>query len=510
MNETIQKLKAAIKQQVEETRALKQEKARLKAEKPPNYEVALSSLQFRREHYRLQARALYLAYGFVRGVRYLAIEKAGLPRGMSDWLMRRIVEVLWGTPLYFYREAIRAWVKNPDVETQARLLDVSAQSLSQENRSSLLKLVPRKVSALYYKMAKDRHFVPENAVLERRQEYFSASGQYKLVVTPFTTGQGTWDYTQGLVYRQGSDQPIADVRNNYRHFPYLFVEDHPNGHPYLVCGEDYQGQTVIELDTGARRDFLPKEAAKGHGFCWASYEYNRENQLLVVEGCYWACPYEYRFYDFSDPMGVGWPELVNSRCVDRDAWKPSFEEDGTIKTYQTVPASSGDSEDDDYDDEEGDPLARTVASTTSFRREGAALTFVEEWVSETEQKRRDEREKSEQEFKESWALFEATDPLYLAYTELVKDPALSPDSYYSRGVTYEGWCPDLKLDETRLCRRIIQQKGLTIDFEWAIKTGPVKLDIFRNGSRSETKFFMDHSVESIQAAFAYAKEALNV
>src|SRR6185312_13000866 len=92
-------------------------------------------------------------------------------------------------------------------------------------------------------------------------------------------------------------------------FVFSFVEDHPNGHPYLVTGADYQGQTVIELDTGRRRDFIPDAAKDGVGFCWTDHRFDPSTQLLIVEGCIWAAPFEYRFYDFSDPMEKGWPEL---------------------------------------------------------------------------------------------------------------------------------------------------------------------------------------------------------
>ena len=34
--------------------------------------------------------------------------------------------------------------------------------------------------------------------------------------------------------------------------------------------------------------------------------------VLAVDGCYWACPYEIVFYDFSDPSRLPLPEL--DRC----------------------------------------------------------------------------------------------------------------------------------------------------------------------------------------------------
>lgn len=137
----------------------------------------------------------------------------------------------------------------------------------------------------------------------------SDSGKYTLEVTRFRTLKGSWNYSRGRVRRTGSDEIIAEVRRNYSAFPYAFVEDHPNGHDYLVCGEDYQGQTVVELDTGERRDYLPQKAKKGFGFCWAAIHPSPDGNMLAVEGCFWACPYEVLVVDFSNPLEGPWSEF---------------------------------------------------------------------------------------------------------------------------------------------------------------------------------------------------------
>lgn len=155
---------------------------------------------------------------------------------------------------------------------------------------------------------KEEYFIPEN--LQSQKSYNSPSGKYRIVIESYKTTSGAWNYTRGLVYND--TKLIADVKRNYCSFPYLFVEDHPNGHDYLICGEDYQGQTIIELDTGKRIDYLPDGAKKGYGFCWAHYETSPDKTLLVVEGCYWACPYETIIMDFSDPMTLPYIELENA------------------------------------------------------------------------------------------------------------------------------------------------------------------------------------------------------
>lgn len=139
------------------------------------------------------------------------------------------------------------------------------------------------------------------------KEHVSPSGRYRLVVTSHTTGPGTWNYSKGRVYE--GDRLLETVCRNYGSFPFLFVEDHPNGHSYILAGEDYQGQTLIELDTGHRVDDRPSAASQGFGFCWASYSVSPSKRTLAVSGCFWACPYEVWFVDFSNPMEFPLPVL---------------------------------------------------------------------------------------------------------------------------------------------------------------------------------------------------------
>ena len=102
------------------------------------------------------------------------------------------------------------------------------------------------------------------------ESFPSLSGRYTLTISEYRTKPEWGDYSRGIV-RDKEGNGVVDVKRNYGAFPFCFVE-HPNGHEYLVCGEDYQGQTVVELDTGKRVDYVPPEAQEGLGFCWAAIE----------------------------------------------------------------------------------------------------------------------------------------------------------------------------------------------------------------------------------------------
>jgi hypothetical protein len=341
------------------------------------------------------------------------------------------------------------------------------------------------------------YFKPENAS-DEFTESLSPDGKFKLVIRSYSTKEGCWNFTQGLVYRIGEEKPLFEVQRNYHQFPFTWIE-HPNGHSYLICGQDYQGSTVLELDTGKRKDSLPEEAEHGWGFCWVKHRLDSKTGTLTVLGCCWACPYEFRFYDFSDPMN-GWPVLECDECCYEDGRWPTFEADGTVQTYST--------ETEDDEEEEAVQPGKW-RETKIFRREGTNLVLVRKDVSEEEQIHREQQAEYRRLYEEKMAKFKAEDLLYLTYVDLVKDPELSPQDHYSVGVTYEGWCPHFTTQEQLYHRRVRSHKGktgITVDLEWGTITGPIKLVIFKDGAHVENKWF-EHSIEGMQQAFQAAKEA---
>lgn len=157
------------------------------------------------------------------------------------------------------------------------------------------------------------------------EEFVSPSRKYRLVVSSIPTKPGCWNLTKGKIY--GGEDLRAEVERNYHAFPFEWVEDHPDGHSYLICGEDYQGQTVVQLDTGKVKSHLPQAAEVGIGFCWAHYTVSPDKTMIAVEGCYWAAPYEVRVIDFSDPMKMPWPQIHE----DRDNTYTRWNEDNTLE-----------------------------------------------------------------------------------------------------------------------------------------------------------------------------------
>lgn len=388
------------------------------------------------------------------------------------------------------------------VQEQAQAFFDRTKDWDREVHSKELDALPQDVKEAFWKIRKASHFTPDKANLEKVKEVLSESGKYRMVFTPFGTG---WGYMQGEIFRVGEDTPIATVQRNYRAFPHLVIENHPSGHDFWVAGEDYQGQTVIDLTTGQRKDFLPKEAGQGHGFCWSSRRFDATTQILIVAGCYWACPYEYRFYDFSDPMEKGWPQLklMDQEGEGEETWADDDETwptivDGVITVFQ----SKDDDENEESEEENDKP--RQVVAWTKFRRDGDVLAHIEHWVHADEQKRRDEQEESNRRWEEGVRKFRAEDPMYLEMKSLLV-PEWKADSYDSFGQVHKGWFDGFDGSDATANKRIVSKyNGYTVDLAWGRTIAPIVLTTFKDGKTLGKKGF-PRSVEGMREAFAYTK-----
>lgn len=144
---------------------------------------------------------------------------------------------------------------------------------------------------------------------QKREKSISPSGKFLLMIDTYSTGKNSWTYTRGRVRRAGGITVIADVKRNYSHFWHSWIQ-HSNGSEYLLCGEDYQGQTIINLITGDTYTSFPESGHGGGGFCWTAAFPSPDSTIIAVDGCYWACPYEIVFFDFMKPEDFPYNEYL--------------------------------------------------------------------------------------------------------------------------------------------------------------------------------------------------------
>lgn len=298
--------------------------------------------------------------------------------------------------------------------------------------------------------------IPENQSGTDR-EVLSPSGRFKLLIRSYAK-KGSWSITRGMVTRVSDDADICDIVRNYG-FSHSWVTK--GDHEYLITGRSYMSQTIVNLDTGVEME-PPNYHYEGMAFCWVQASLMDDGKTLLVDGCHWACPYEFRFYDFSDPETKGWPELLvvpleewekhkdnlydaegqllcKQEWLSADEVAPVYNEDGTITVVETekvflptrqreneITAEELDAIDDaDYDNE--DNWGPETQVCMILERRGDLMVILDTWKSprhlkwEADQKAYQEKQTAD--FKH-WR--ETDETLALLKSILENHPTLEP------------------------------------------------------------------------------------
>jgi len=355
------------------------------------------------------------------------------------------------------------------------------------------------------------YYTDDNEMTSSSQEQISPSGRFKLIIRQYTTKKGCWHYSRGTVYRVSDNEQVCDIKRNYHHFSHSFVEK--NKQEYLITGRSYMSQTIINLDTG--EEFEP--TGKKQSFCWAVAKLSPDENILVVDGCEWAAPYEYRFFDFTN-LTKGWKWLESDDFIIADEKEPQWVDNETVMCYETddyyLPLGIYDYDIErleqineiDFDDK--NKWERRELVRTTYKFENGKMVKINKWVSDDKKERRKQLEEGIRKYNEWLKDFKANDSLYLKYQELLKKIKLPASSFECQGICHKDWCPHFDKKEKRWCRRIVDSKhDYTVDLEWAVDTGPIKLVIFKNDKQLEDKFF-EHSVEEMERAFDYVKQLI--
>ena len=134
--------------------------------------------------------------------------------------------------------------------------------------------------------AAQQFFVPTNLKGEQTRSLFD--GRYTLTVQTYTTTEGAWEYTRGIV-KDAVGDILFDVQRNYSDF--LACPFTTNGNDYLVVGIHYQVPTLLNLTKKIAMTI------ENDSFCWSNMTASPSGKTLLLSGCFWGAGYEYRFYE---------------------------------------------------------------------------------------------------------------------------------------------------------------------------------------------------------------------
>jgi hypothetical protein len=125
-----------------------------------------------------------------------------------------------------------------------------------------------------------------------------------LDTTNYWLKEPSLDLTKIEIFDQEPDEKIFNFFVNDSHFFYGWVT--ANKVEYLICAEDiFGGQTVVDLTNRKMNGYSPNE----DGFIWTDFHLSPDNKTLATIGCYWACRYSIKLFDFSEPLNLPLKEI---------------------------------------------------------------------------------------------------------------------------------------------------------------------------------------------------------
>ncbi len=162
-------------------------------------------------------------------------------------------------------------------------------------------------------------FCEENLTDNKVVEIKGWSSEYKVVVNNYCGKIGEYNRQGSKCFFYEGDILCKEWYCFYSSAEFYQLITHKNGKEYLIFRQDLYGYSVLKLENGEIMQFFPECSFDGvETFIWTEVHYNPENNVLAVEGCYWACPYSVQLFCFENPM-CDEPKFVDIiACLDGD------------------------------------------------------------------------------------------------------------------------------------------------------------------------------------------------
>ncbi|AFM41478.1 hypothetical protein Desaci_2536 [Desulfosporosinus acidiphilus SJ4] len=135
-----------------------------------------------------------------------------------------------------------------------------------------------------------------------------------------------------------SQSQIVAKFENVNQSIFFYAFEHSNGKTYLLFKIDLYGYSIMNLSNYEVYHFVPDVSFLGQEetFIWTGAFYFNKNNILVVDGCYWACPYATLFINLTNPEQLPYKviyssyEMENELNIDNDIIPLRWNEDGSI------------------------------------------------------------------------------------------------------------------------------------------------------------------------------------
>jgi hypothetical protein len=149
----------------------------------------------------------------------------------------------------------------------------------------------------------------------RKEKRNSPMGKYTLELVPYSVSDNRFPfYSVVEIIRTSDGDRIGKVIRNDADFPFIFVED-IDGKDYLLCAEDNQGFTVINISEGKKHDYIAEKSKRGLAMRITDFYLSPDRKNLAIEGYVKNKPNdvvetdEIHFYRVEDFMKVPYAEV---------------------------------------------------------------------------------------------------------------------------------------------------------------------------------------------------------
>lgn len=118
----------------------------------------------------------------------------------------------------------------------------------------------------------------------KRETRKSPSEKYTLELLPYSVSDKKIPYYSVVeIVRTKDGERLGKVIRNEADFPFLFVEDY-DGKDYLLCAEDYQGFTIINITEGKKYDYIAEKSKRDLALRISDFYLSPDRKTLAIEG----------------------------------------------------------------------------------------------------------------------------------------------------------------------------------------------------------------------------------
>jgi hypothetical protein len=157
----------------------------------------------------------------------------------------------------------------------------------------------------------------------------SPNGNYRLDRSYFkqTKPDCNWCVTKIEIFDNKLNLTVFSFFCNDDQFFYSWLKKGDT--EYFICAEDiFGGQTIIDLTNSKMESYSQNE----DGFIWTAFHLSPNGRYLATIGCYWACPFVIKIFDFSNPLILPLTEIKEIELLDNDETILGWTDNETIKT----------------------------------------------------------------------------------------------------------------------------------------------------------------------------------